>query len=700
MASELRNILSKEASASEPAADVPACGMLIKEIHKAPGSVQRSKESTGRLCLVISGRARWECSGKRCVPGPDMLCHIPSGLAHVQEAFSQEPFVAYVLHYRADLLDSALKKQLDALGMVTVDLMSTSSQQGKVVRSIFQEVLFEQGAARQGWKIMLHSRLLDLVVRVLRLAGRQARQEMPAFELGNESIERVAMYVQRLNSQFFRQESIVEAARSVGLSRRQFTELFRKVTAQPWRQYVQNLRLKHAAKLLSETDRSVSAVAFESGFDDLSNFHHCFKTVHGCSPLAYREQRRVKLPASSTSTNSQTQTTQPSTGFRFRGIKGWSWTPQQYLEEIPTLAGLKMNFLMNCYRSMTVSAPGEAWCNEWWKPLSNERKEAFSQIVSTCAKTGIEFCFAMHPQMASPRPLNPEIPEELDLFFQHYAWMQSLGVKWFSICLDDTRWGAAGPGPCGEGHAALVNAVFDRLHSTDSNAQMIFCPASFWGDGTNPEHNAYLTAIGRKLHSDAYVFWNGDAIVTPRITRVAAESYRRIVDHRLFLWDNYPVNDASPTLHLGPVGGRDPDLCDVIDGYLSNPMCAQNQINRIPLSTCADYAYNPRAYNAARSIGQAILRLGSTTAQQQVLKDLVEIYPGFIVAGGGTGTNPVRLRSGSLIEHGSGSAAQEFLHKVEDVASRLAKAFPGSFPNTRKTVLEDIKWIRDRLARK
>ncbi len=86
------------------------------------------------------------------------------------------------------------------------------------------------------------------------------------------------------------------------------------------------------------------------------------------------------------------------------------------------------------------------------------------------------------------------------------------------------------------------------------------------------------------MHSEVYVFWTGDGVVVPRITRHAAESYKRIVNHRLFLWDNYPVNDGSPTLHLGPVSGRDPDLPSVIDGYPSNPLASQNEINRLPLA--------------------------------------------------------------------------------------------------------------------
>jgi AraC-like DNA-binding protein len=33
-------------------------------------------------------------------------------------------------------------------------------------------------------------------------------------------------------------------------------------------------------------------VAFESGFEDLSHFHHVFKTVYSCSPLKFRKQSR------------------------------------------------------------------------------------------------------------------------------------------------------------------------------------------------------------------------------------------------------------------------------------------------------------------------------------------------------------------------------------------------------------------------
>jgi AraC-like DNA-binding protein len=600
--------------------------------------------------------------------------------------------LTYAVHYRIDLLPPTVAGQLAALGFSPIDLRSSVGPV-RVVRSLFQEMLFEQNGQQEGWELILRCSLIHLAIRFLRLTRRGSRSDLP--EPDNDSVQRVARYALRLRSQLFRPGTVVEAAQSVGLSRRQFAELFHKVTSQSWRRYLQDLRLKRAAEFLTETDRPVSAVAFESGFEDLSNFHHSFKRSFGCSPLSYREQRRVCL---SSKAILAPEVGQLPARFKFRGMKGWSWTLDQYLEEIPILPQLKLNFLMNCYRSMSVSAPKQGWCNNWRKPMSMEQKQAFSQIICKCRDNNVTFCFALHPFLGCSQAFDPASTEGLEIFYQHYSWAQAQGVQWFCVCLDETSWGVTGPARCGATHASLVNGIIKRLRASDSDAQLILCPTAFWGDGSNPEHRAYLGGLARELHPDVYVFWNGDAIVTPRITRVAAENYKHVVNHRLFLWDNYPVNDGNPTLNLGPLSGREANLFEAIDGYVSNPMCTQNDINRIPLATCADYASNPRGYNPARSIDQAILRFSKTNAQQQVLKDLVEAYPGFIVAGGGTGTNPVRAKIGGLLaKHGSVSAAREFISQIEDVSSRLAKLFPGRYAATRKTLSDDIEWMRQQL---
>lgn len=406
--------------------------------------------------------------------------------------------------------------------------------------------------------------------------------------------------------------------------------------------------------------------------------------------------------------SSQTGRLEP--GFKFRGIKGWGWSPNQYLEEIPILTRYKMNFLMNCYLSLFVVEKSGSYRNEWWKPLPSTIKEAYGRIIRACQTNGINFCFSVHPQLKSPRPLTPENARDIEDYFQHFAWAQSEGVHWFSISLDDVNWGKKGPASGGLAHARLVNIIFERLRQKDPGAQMIFCPVSYWGDGTQPDQRAYLESLALTLHPEVYIFWTGDKETTPRITLRAAKSYKKIVKHRLFLWDNYPVNDGYPTLHLGPLVGRDVDLCSVIDGYMSNSMATQNQINRLPLATCADYAYNPWNYDPQRSIEQAIFQLAEPTtgnsalapaklkSRRQVLKEMVDAYPGFIRTGGHTATNPVRDTFNHLLTRkDSPNAAKEYCAKIEGLSARLAKEFPQQFLAGQKTVVDDVVWMKSRL---
>ena len=385
--------------------------------------------------------------------------------------------------------------------------------------------------------------------------------------------------------------------------------------------------------------------------------------------------------------------------FKFRGTKGWMWTPKQYLAEIPTLARVKMNFLMNCYGSMCDIEHykwGHPECNRWWEPLPAAKKQAYEKVVRTCREHNIHFCFSMNPNLGAKRFVTSKDPKSIDALWQHYAWMQGLGVKWFSVCLDDIRRGIDA-----KDQARCVNVIFERLRAADPKAQMIFCPTFYWGTAEKPAAKRYLSTIATDLHKDAYVFWTGPKVVTPAITRPQAEAYKRCVKHRLFIWDNYPVNDNHPTMHLGPVTGRDADLCEVVDGYMANPLCTQNEINRIPLMTMADYAYNPAAYDPARSIGQSIVHLAETPAQRQVLKDLVELYPGMLLVAKGPNWNPVLAQFDRIIKtpH-SRYLADLYLRHVATVADRLSRAFPGRFGPAGRTIRADLGKIKARYAGK
>jgi len=149
---------------------------------------------------------------------------------------------------------------------------------------------------------------------------------------------------------------------------------------------------------------------------------------------------RVKLPAEKREFPEPLPAgTQP--GFAIRGTKGWAWTPEQYLAEIPFLAKVKLNFLMNCYISMFDIEHHAKWydgdANRWWEDLPAGKKRAYEQVVRSAQEHGVQFCFSMNPNLFSKRLVNDDSPDSVDRLFKHFAWMQGLGVKWFNLALEE-----------------------------------------------------------------------------------------------------------------------------------------------------------------------------------------------------------------------------------------------------------------------
>ena len=69
-----------------------------------------------------------------------------------------------------------------------------------------------------------------------------------------------------------------------------FCRYFKKHTRKTFTQFVNEFRIVHATKLLSETDAPISEVCFDSGFNNFSHFNRNFKKITGKSPREYRRE--------------------------------------------------------------------------------------------------------------------------------------------------------------------------------------------------------------------------------------------------------------------------------------------------------------------------------------------------------------------------------------------------------------------------
>ena len=148
------------------------------------------------------------------------------------------------------------------------------------VQSLFRKILLEQRESHQGYRDLQLAMVTEILVRLARHPVRPDQEDAPQ----PGARQRVADYLSRLPETFWEKTQIDQVARSLGLSRRHFTQLFRELSGESWLERTTRLRMEHAERLLRETRLSIRSVAFECGYEDISHFYRRFAKYFGKTP--------------------------------------------------------------------------------------------------------------------------------------------------------------------------------------------------------------------------------------------------------------------------------------------------------------------------------------------------------------------------------------------------------------------------------
>lgn len=81
-----------------------------------------------------------------------------------------------------------------------------------------------------------------------------------------------------------------EVADLANMSKEAFCRFFKERTGKTLTEFLSQVRIHHACQLLQETDFSVSQIAYQSGFQNLSYFNRAFKKFRGETPKEFREK--------------------------------------------------------------------------------------------------------------------------------------------------------------------------------------------------------------------------------------------------------------------------------------------------------------------------------------------------------------------------------------------------------------------------
>lgn len=100
-------------------------------------------------------------------------------------------------------------------------------------------------------------------------------------------INKVCQYIQKHSGE---QISLARTASLVHLSGSAFCRFFKRVTGKTFSDYVNDIRIGNACNLLTESDKTIAEIAFESGFESLTYFNRVFLKKKNITPRDFRRR--------------------------------------------------------------------------------------------------------------------------------------------------------------------------------------------------------------------------------------------------------------------------------------------------------------------------------------------------------------------------------------------------------------------------
>ena len=223
----------------------------------------------------------------------DYAAAVPSGAGSVEGMAADPVAVAASNNPLLKTLTAAVSGQLNP-NVNLVDNRIITEQSG----------IYTSGGANSYWNLLLHlvekytSRELAILAAKFFVLDIDKKSQSP-FTIfhgqklhEDDTIRRAQEYIE---SNYTERIGIDELCRMLGIGRRTFERRFRRATNNSVVEYIQRVKIEAAKRELLKPEKRVSEIAFEVGYQSLSQFNRSFARIVGTSPTLWRKEKFAEV---------------------------------------------------------------------------------------------------------------------------------------------------------------------------------------------------------------------------------------------------------------------------------------------------------------------------------------------------------------------------------------------------------------------
>lgn len=137
--------------------------------------------------------------------------------------------------------------------------------------------------------VAIKTAMVSLLVAILR-ADAQNGDSPLSFAANSSSTYQIYKAVDYISKNYSKNITAADCAETVNMSYSYFSRTFKEITGKSFKNYLTEIRINHAEREIMLTSKSVTEIAYECGFNDVSYFISRYKAARGKTPHRFRRE--------------------------------------------------------------------------------------------------------------------------------------------------------------------------------------------------------------------------------------------------------------------------------------------------------------------------------------------------------------------------------------------------------------------------
>jgi AraC-like DNA-binding protein len=259
---------------------------LYESKHREGDVVEEHSHNVHQILYAIDGRGAILLDGKKYEMAQDNMAFIVPFSNH--EIVSNDQLTLLVLGYDTSLMESRFPHNFMNEYFPVSSFIKLNPFNGSDIRYLLRKMLYEQSSedALSGFALTIYVHELLLI-----LAKSMTSPQVQ--DANSIRAERIRKY---FDTYYYEMITASDVALKLGISTRYVNLIFKEQFQMTPMQYLNEVRIKVAKKMLAKTEKDIVSICFEVGYDNISTFYRTFKNVTQLSPNKYRQSAVHKPP--------------------------------------------------------------------------------------------------------------------------------------------------------------------------------------------------------------------------------------------------------------------------------------------------------------------------------------------------------------------------------------------------------------------